>query len=166
MEMEAEHAVPERQESMPSQASAPWRRESLYDRHIDELLARAEHLLKHGAFHIKIHFSGNQLTCWWFNDPLRYQVYHGETAFADEVLEKCSDTDILGLAISEPEVAAILKGFKPLRRAEDEVYLRSASINRVNGMLGLSFSCDNIHYLQHKDYPTFLASMSGPKPAE
>jgi hypothetical protein len=150
----------------PVAAGACWRKETLFDRHIDALLARAEYLLNHGAFHIKIHFSGNQLTCWWFNDPLRYQVYHGEAVFSDRVLDKCSDAEILGLAITEPEVQEILQSFKHQRLVEDEIYLRSASLNRVNGMIGLSFSCDNIHYLPHRDYPAFLASLSNRTPAD
>lgn len=165
MEVKRERPELEYRPQTPVAAGGCWRQESLFDRHIDNLLARAEYLLNHGAFHIKIHFSGNQLTCWWFNDPLRYQVDHGEAVFADGVMDKCSDTEILGLAITEQELQEILQSFKRLRLADDEVYLRSASLNRVSGMMGLSFSCDNIHYLQHRDYPAFLAAMSSRSPA-
>ena len=128
------------------------REESLFDSHMDAVLARAEYLLTHGAFHIKIHFSGEQLTCWWFNDPLRYQVYRGELVLSDQVLAKCSGGEIMGLEIHEAEVADILQAFKRLRWQAGDSRLRSASLNRVNGMLGLSFSCDNIHYLSHRDF--------------
>lgn len=130
--------------------------ESLFDRKLGLLLSRAEYLLTHGAFHLKLHFSGEQMTCWWFNDPMRYQVFRGEEAFAEQVLDKCSDSEIMGLAITDSEVAQVLWGFRRLRHLKGKSYLRSASLNRVNGMLGISFTCDNIHYLPHYEYPAFL----------
>jgi hypothetical protein len=135
------------------------RGEGLFDRRLDAVLARAEYLLTHGAFHIKLHFSGEQMTCWWFNDPLRYQVYRGEEALSEQVLESCSDGEIMGLEIGDEQVCEILRGYGQLRRLQGANHLRSASLNRVNGMLGLSFSCDRIHYLPHLEYPDFLASL-------
>jgi len=126
--------------------------ESLFDRQMDAVLARAEYLLTHGAFHIKLHFSGEQLTCWWFNDPLRYRVYRGEEVLAEPMLDKCGQGEIMGLEIAEAEVTLILRAFKRLRHRAGDSRLRSASLNRVNGMLGLSFSCDNIHYLSHREF--------------
>lgn len=127
-------------------------KESMFDQHLDAVVARAEYLLTHGAFHVKLHFSGEQLTCWWFNDPLRYQVYHGEEVLSEQVLDKCSEGEIMGLEISDAEVVQILQDFKRLRHRSGESRMRSASLNRVNGMLGLSFNCDNIYYLSHQDF--------------
>jgi hypothetical protein len=39
-----------------------------------------------------------------------------------------------------------------LRNADETVYLRSASLNIVNGMVGLTFSCDGSHYLHYTDF--------------
>ena len=48
---------------------------SLFDLHIDQLMEVTGNLvLMHGVFHAKIHFSSNQLTCWFYNDPYRYRV--------------------------------------------------------------------------------------------
>jgi hypothetical protein len=38
-----------------------------------------------------------------------------------------------------------LKAVKDLRLTDETLYLRSASINAFNGMIGLSFSCDGSH---------------------
>ena len=37
--------------------------------------------------------------------------------------------------------------FRALRFADETIYLRSSSINIMNGMLGLTFSCDGSHYM-------------------
>ncbi|HEY9149394.1 MAG TPA: hypothetical protein VIQ75_01225, partial [Gammaproteobacteria bacterium] len=44
------------------------------------------------------------------------------------------------------------KQFKALRLADDTIYLRSASLNIMNGMLGLTFSCDGSHYMPVQDF--------------
>jgi hypothetical protein len=37
--------------------------------------------------------------------------------------------------------------FRKLRFADDNVYLRAGSLNIINGMVGLNFSCDGSHYM-------------------
>ena len=32
------------------------------------------------------------------------------------------------------------------------IHLRSASLNLVNGMIGLNFSCDGTHYLSYDEF--------------
>jgi hypothetical protein len=39
-----------------------------------------------------------------------------------------------------------------LRFADETIYLRSASINIMNGMLGLTFSCDGSHYMPISEF--------------
>ena len=46
----------------------------------------------------------------------------------------------------------LLKLLKVLRNADETVYLRSASFNIVNGIVGLTFSCDGSHYLNYRDF--------------
>jgi hypothetical protein len=48
----------------------------------------------------------------------------------------------------------VLDEFRQLRRFDRNIYLRSGSLNVINGSVGLNFSCDGSHYL---DYATFLA---------
>ena len=42
--------------------------------------------------------------------------------------------------------------FKALRFADETIYLRSCSINIMNGMLGLTFSCDGSHYMPVEEF--------------
>ena len=42
--------------------------------------------------------------------------------------------------------------FKALRFADDNVYLRFGSINTVNAMVCLNFSCDGTHVMRYDDF--------------
>jgi len=46
-----------------------------------------------------------------------------------------------------------LEGFVNLRPGDRVIYLRTASLNVINGLVGLNFSCDGTHYLP---VPQFL----------
>ena len=46
----------------------------------------------------------------------------------------------------------ILDEFKRLRMSDEQIYLRSASVNRFNGMIGMNFSCDGSHYIAHDEF--------------
>jgi hypothetical protein len=48
----------------------------------------------------------------------------------------------------------VLAEFKRLRTLDNHIYLRAGSLNVVNGLVGLNFSCDGSHYL---NYAEFLA---------
>ena len=131
--------------------------ESLFDHRVDELLARVHHLLTmRGVFHAKIHFSSNQLTCWLYSDPYRYRVFVGEEIFSPGFVGRFDQV----VSIEKPlipmsAVARILAEFKRLRFKDENVYLRNASINLINGLVGMSFSCDGSHYIE---YDAFFAT--------
>jgi hypothetical protein len=46
----------------------------------------------------------------------------------------------------------VLKVFKALREADENIYLRAASLNIMNGLVGLNFSCDGTHYMPALDF--------------
>jgi hypothetical protein len=127
-----------------------------FDRRLDEVLARVEVLiLGHGVFHAKMHFSTGQVTLWLLNDPLRYRVH---------VKEEFLDPDI-SLAypllpytaealVPTLEIPKVLAEFRRLRMQDNHINLRSASLNVVNGMVGLNFSCDGSHYLTYAEFLT------------
>lgn len=125
--------------------------ESLFDARSDELMARVgELLVMRGIFHAKIHFSSNQLTCWPYNDPYRYRVYVGDEVFAPDFLARFEQA----VPIERPLIPAqgiddILNAFRVLRLKDESVYLRNASINRINGLIGMTFSCDGSHYIEY-----------------
>ena len=127
---------------------------SLFDEHIDELMAVTEALvLMHGVFHAKIHFASNQLTCWFYNDPYRYRVFVGEEVFAPGFLDQFPSV----VLAERPEipngvVPEILAHFKRLRLTDQTIYLRNASMNTINGLIGMTFSCDGSHYIPYSEF--------------
>jgi len=54
--------------------------------------------------------------------------------------------------IDSDEVSDVLKEFKRLRLTDKNIYMRNGSINRINGMIGMTFSCDGAHYIDHKTF--------------
>ena len=129
--------------------------ENLFDSNIDHVHEVVHVLLtRKGAFHVKVHYSSGQLTCWFADDAYRYRVYVKEEVLADGFLEQFPDRqlDYLQPVIDAEDARAILAEFERLRTTDRTIYLRNASINRVNGMIGMTFSCDGAHYIDHKTF--------------
>jgi len=130
------------------------RAEGEFDRQIDTVLERTGRLLRErGVFHAKIHFSSNRVTLWMLNDPLRYRVY---------VMEEFLDPAFCSIFAHMPytpwavvprrTIARVLDEFRRLRRMDPHLYLRAGSLNVINGLVGLNFSCDGSHYVDHADF--------------
>ncbi len=49
-------------------------------------------------------------------------------------------------------VRPVFERFKLLRNADENIYLRSGSLNVINGMVGLTFSCDGSHYMPSEEF--------------
>ena len=130
------------------------RAESLLDKEIDQAMSILEELcIAHGMFQSVIHFSSSRATIWLMNDPYRYHILQAE---------ELSDPDIC-LAYSTHEypkdalipsdaIHAIFENMKQLRFTDENIYLRSASINIFNGMVSLTFSCDGSHYMPYNEF--------------
>jgi len=128
---------------------------SLFDEHIDQVHLIAHALMtEKGAFHIKTHYSSSQLTCWFYDDPFNYKVYVKEEVLADGFLNGFPFLSYEGRRprIESERLLPILDEFKRLRFADEQIYLRSASLNRINGMIGMNFSCDGSHYIDHDEF--------------
>ena len=52
----------------------------------------------------------------------------------------------------ESAIAPIFEQFKALRFSDETIYLRSGSLNLVNGTVALNFSCDGSHYLNYREF--------------
>ena len=67
--------------------------------------------------------------------------------------------------IEEDEVSRILAEFRRLRTTDEQIYLRIGSLNRINGRIGMTFSCDGSHYIDHRTFfeklDTFVTSAEG-----
>ena len=56
------------------------------------------------------------------------------------------------LVYYDRDIPTILTELRRLRTTDETIYLRNGSINRVNGLIGMSFSCDGAHYIDHKTF--------------
>lgn len=128
--------------------------QSRMDEHIDDALETIYRLIvEHGIFHVKIHFSSGRCSFWPFDDPYCYRIH-----VVDEVIDP--DLPLYYPMHAYPDRARMqpdqvretLEMFRQLRFADETIYLRSASLNIINGMLGLTFSCDGSHYLQAEEF--------------
>lgn len=129
--------------------------QSLFDERLDAVTHIMHELLtRKGAFHVKAHYSSSQLTCWFFDDPFNYRVYVREQVTAPGFLGSLPDLSFEGRQprIGADRIAPILAEFKRLRLTDEQIYLRNASINRINGLIGMTFSCDGSHYIDCDDF--------------
>jgi len=155
----------------PARGAAGWRqikgdpaiRETVFDqqritsemdRHMPDVIAIMDELLgERGVFHAKLHFSSSRATLWLTDDPYRYRVH---------VLREITDPAMLlayprqrysGMAVvPRDRIRTIFERFALLRTADETFYLRSGSLNLINGMVGLTFSCDGSHYLPADEF--------------
>jgi hypothetical protein len=159
---------------MPADTRSPWkqyrgdpairgglfeqcRARSAMDEQFNETFTRIEQLMcQHGVFHAKLHFSSSRATLWRYNDPCRYRVLSVDELLAAVPGDECPPTGYPEEAIVAPQlVREVLELFRVLRFSDEQLYLRSGSLNIINGMVGLNFSCDGSHYLAADE---FLAS--------
>jgi len=127
-----------------------------FDRHVGEVLARIETLiLGHGVFHAQVHFSIGPVTLWMLSDPKCYRVHVKEEfldpdfALAYPRLPFTPDA-----VVPSPEIPKVLAEFARLRMPGRHIHLRSGSLNVVNGLVGLNFSCEVSHYLSYAEFFT------------
>jgi hypothetical protein len=143
--------------------------ESQFDVHLDKMHCIVRELLRSkGVFHAKIHYSSSQLTLWFSDDAYRYRVYLAEEVLAPTFLDQFHAQSLAHLkpTLGEHDVAAILAEFKRLRLSDQTIYLRNGSINLINGMIGMTFSCDGAHYIDHKTFFERLESFGTPSAAD
>lgn len=130
------------------------RTESQMDARLDDITSILEELmLENGVHHCQIHYSSSRATIWHVDDPYTYRIL---------TMDELSDTEICLAYPKRPyfernivpreDIIKVFKHFSALRFADETVYLRSGSLNLVNGFVGLNFSCDGTHYLTFDDF--------------
>ena len=128
--------------------------ESAMDAQIDDVLSLVEELiLTRGVFHAKLHFSSSRATFWLVDNPYSYHILNFDELNDPDICLAYRQQKYFVKAILKPEkISQIFHQFKTLRFADETVYLRAASLNVVNGMVGLNFSCDGSHYMYYEDF--------------
>lgn len=130
------------------------RAQSAMDEQMDDVISIMEELIcERGVFHGKLHFSSSRGTLWLTDDPCRYRLH-----VLDEILNPAvclaypqreySDEAVVPQNLVRP----VFERFKVLRDADENVYLRSGSLNVINGIVGLTFSCDGSHYMPAQEF--------------
>lgn len=125
------------------------RHESAMDKNIDAAMKSIEMLMRdHGVFLSRIHFSSARFTAWTIDNPFDYHLHGVDDIINPDVslaYPKRAYPD--SAKVSQDKISAVFEHFKSLREADDNVYLRVASLNIMNGMVELTFSCDGSHYM-------------------
>lgn len=124
------------------------------DQHIDDVNATINELMcERGIFHVQIHFSSSRATLWSMVDPFSYRVHVLDEIINPAVCLEYPKQPYPARATVRPEqVRQVLEKFKQLRTADDVIYLRSGSLNIINGIIGLTFSCDGSHYIPTDEF--------------
>lgn len=130
------------------------RTESAMDAKIDDVLnVMKELILTRGIFHAKFHFSSSRATLWRVDNPYDYQILNiDELSNPDTCLAFKHQKYFERATVDAKSIDLIFQQFKALRFADETIYLRAASLNVVNGMVGLNFSCDGSHYMHFEEF--------------
>ena len=124
------------------------------DEHIDTVIAVIEAAIcQHGFFHTQLHFSSSWATMWHDEDPYNFQLYTLDELIDPNFSCKYPLQSYHPRARVAPEqISSALHLFKILRYLDENIYLRAASINIINGIVGLTFSCDGSHYMPVEEF--------------
>ncbi|MDH5710890.1 MAG: PDC sensor domain-containing protein [Gammaproteobacteria bacterium] len=124
------------------------------DKHMDEIIPTiSELMIEHGVFHGKLHFSSSRATLWLIDDPFSYRILNFDELIDPGICLAYPKHAYHERAIVPPEkIIPVFELFKTLRFADENVYLRAGSLNVVNGMVGLNFSCDGSHYMRFDEF--------------
>lgn len=112
-----------------------------------------ELIVERGVFHGKLHFSSNRATVWLADDPFRYRLLGVEELVNPDLClaySPCAYPDIA--LVPAANVMPDLEQFRLLRFMDEQIYLRSGSLNIFNGLVGLNFSCDGTHYMDYREF--------------
>lgn len=119
------------------------------DHYGDEILMVLSKLFnEYGIFHCTLHYSSGQIILWQMDEPYQYLVYSIEQLLKPDIYQVYPTRVYPTKAVlSLRQVRQVLERFRALRGADKTVYLRSGSINIMNGMVGLCFSCEGAQYM-------------------
>ena len=128
--------------------------DSQMDNNLDKILPIMNELItEHGVFHGKLHFSSSRATLWLVEDPFSYRILGFDEIIDPNVClayPRCEYHERAIVPIDK--IMPIFELFRTLRFADENIYLRAGSLNIINGMVGLNFSCDGSHYMRYDEF--------------
>jgi len=132
------------------------RSDSEMDKHIETIMGVvAELMLYHGIFHVMLHFSSSRAVIWVMEDPYRYRLLDIQELIDPDICFAYPRTPYAKDALIPAEqIRTVLDSFRALRLMDEMFYLRSATLNIFNGIVGLTFSCDGSHYIPYDEFLT------------
>ena len=127
---------------------------SAMDERIADVIAIMEELItERGVFHAKLHFSSSRATLWLLDDPYHYRLHVLDEIINPSVCLAYPQRPYPGMAgVPRALVRPVFERFRRLREADETLYLRAGSLNVINGMVGLNFSCDGSHYMLAQEF--------------
>ena len=140
--------------SIRSNLFAQSRAQSRLDERIDEVIpVMVELMTHHGVYHSKLHFSSSRATVWQLDTPYAYHLLGFDDLIDPSTCLAYPRHAYMDIAVVPPDaIEPVYQMFKALRFADENIYLRSGSINIVNGMVALNFSCDGSHYIRFDEF--------------
>jgi hypothetical protein len=128
--------------------------QSPMDDHMEDVFSLMNELMTlQGVYHGKFHFASSRATIWHVDDPFDYHILTIEELIDPDICLAYPRRPYPQRAIVPPEmIMPIFRQFGALRFADETIYLRAGSLNIINGMIGLNFSCDGSHYLPFTEF--------------
>ncbi len=106
-----------------------------------------------GVFHMKLHYASSRATLWAYDDPYNYRVHVLDEVISPNIcLLYPKKTYPSKAKVTQSQVREVFEKFHYLRFMDENLYLKTGSLNIMNGTVGLSFSCDGNHYLPIDDF--------------
>ncbi len=130
------------------------RHPSLLDRSIDDVHKIATKLFeKYGVFHLQIHYASSRLFIRTYNNPHYDNIHTVDEVINPELfLIYSREPYPIDAVVTLEQIGLIFDQFKYLRFIDDNLYLRTASINIIDGTVSLNFSCDGSHFLTAEEF--------------
>ena len=124
------------------------------DEYIDDVIDIVNELVtESGVFHVNLRFSSSRATLWLVDRPFDYNVHVLDEILNPAVCLAYPERPYPENAVIPKEmVRNILERFKMLRSADDTVYLRTGTLNIMNGMVEVTFSCDGCQQMPAAEF--------------
>jgi len=128
--------------------------DSQMDKHLEQVIPIISELIsEHGVFHANLHFSSGLVTLWMVDDPFSYRILSFDEIIDPDICLAYPRRDYHERAIVPADkIIPVFEVFRALRFADENVYLRAGSLNVINGMVSLNFSCDGSHYMRFDEF--------------